>query len=238
MLEAKDLTKTFGSVTALDQLNLHVRSGEIYCLLGANGAGKTTTLSLFLGFIRPTSGEAIVNGRIVERFPIETKRDLAYIPEVVHLYRHLTGIENLKYFAELAGRRRLTRKVLLEFLTRAGFPVEAADKRLGNYSKGMRQKVGIAIALVKEAKALLLDEPISGLDPAGANDFLRILESVRDQGVAVLMSTHDLFRARAIADRIGIMRAGTLVESLLPAETSLLDLETIYHQSVASSAIS
>ena len=234
MLEAKNLTKKYESVTALDRLNLQVRSGEIYCLLGANGAGKTTTLSLFLGFIRPTSGEAIVNGKNVEQFPIAIKQDLGYIPEVVHLYGNLTGIENLKYFVELAGRRKLTRTELLEFLTRAGLPSDSADKRLVTYSKGMRQKVGIAIAIAKNAKALLLDEPISGLDPTGANEFLRILETMRDQGVAVLMSTHDLFRARAIADRLGIMRAGTLVETLSSGETSLNDLEEIYQRTVCS----
>jgi len=238
MLEARSLTKSFGSVVALDGLNLQVRPGEIFCLLGANGAGKTTTLSLFLNFLRPTSGEVIVNGRNVMKFPREARQDLAYIPEVVQLYPHLTGLENLKYFASLAGHHRLSREELCGFLMQAGFPLDVADRRLGTYSKGMRQKVGIALALARNARAFLLDEPTSGLDPVAADDFSRTLKTLRDQGGAVLMSTHDLFRAKAIADRIGIMKSGRMIRAFTAEEASLTELETIYLDIMKMSALS
>lgn len=228
MLEARQLTKKFGDQIALDQLNLMVSAGEIYCLLGANGAGKTTTISLFLNFIKPTSGQVLVDGLSVADAPVETNRKLAYIPEIVSLYRHLTGIENLRFFASLARRTKLSHSELSDLLSRVGLSKSAADKPVGTYSKGMRQKVGIAIALAKQAKALLLDEPTSGLDPHAANEFSQILASLRGEGIAILMATHDLFRAKEIGDRIGIMRSGQLVETLLAQETELAELETIY----------
>ncbi len=165
MLVATDLSKRYNDVTALDSLNLTVQPGEVFCLLGANGAGKTTTINLFLNFIDPTSGTAAINGLDVTKAPLETKKYVAYIPETVMLYRNLTGIENLEYFAALAGRPDYLRAELLNFFKRVGLPDDAPDRRVGTYSKGMRQKVGIAIALAKGAKALLLDEPTSGLDP-------------------------------------------------------------------------
>jgi len=175
MLSATNLTKLYGSTTALDSLCLTITPGEIFCLLGANGAGKTTTINLFLNFIPPTSGTATINGMDVVRHPLETKRFIAYIPEQVNLYRNLTGIENLEYFTALADAEKYSRKQLLEFLRDAGLPGEAAEKRISTYSKGMRQKVGIAIAIAKRAKALLLDEPTSGLDPKASNEFSELL---------------------------------------------------------------
>jgi len=228
MLEARRLTKRFGDKIALDQLALMVSPGEIYCLLGANGAGKTTTISIFLNFISPDSGQAFVDGLNVSDATVETNRKLAYIPEIVSLYRHLTGIENLRIFASLGGRTKLSSSELSDLLNRVGLTKNDAEKRVGTYSKGMRQKVGIAIALAKQAKALLLDEPTSGLDPQAANEFAQILISMRDEGVAILMATHDLFRAKEIGDRIGIMRSGQLVETLQAQKTELAELEAIY----------
>ena len=228
MLEAVNLTKRYDQTVALDGLNLTVRAGEIFCLLGANGAGKTTTINLFLNFVPPTEGTARINGVDVTEQPLETKRYLAYIPETVMLYKNLTGLENLEYFSALAGRSDYTRAQLLDFLTQVGLQREAADKRVGTYSKGMRQKVGIAIALAKNAKALLLDEPTSGLDPKAANEFSALLARLSQDGVAVLMATHDLFRAKESGTRVGIMKQGKLVRTLDTNEVGHADLERIY----------
>jgi ABC-2 type transport system ATP-binding protein len=228
MLEAASLTKRYGNQTALDNLTLRVLPSEVFCLLGANGAGKTTTINLFLNFIQPSGGMARINGIDVTKQPLETKKYLAYIPETVMLYKNLTGLENLEYFSALAGRSDYSRAQLLDFLKQVGLQPEAADKRVGTYSKGMRQKVGIAIALAKDAKALLLDEPTSGLDPKAANEFSALLDKLSQDGVAVLMATHDLFRAKESGTRVGIMRQGRLVRTLETTEVGHADLERIY----------
>jgi ABC-2 type transport system ATP-binding protein len=228
MLQATNLTKRYANVVALDALNLTVKPGEVFCLLGANGAGKTTTINLFLNFIEPSAGTATINGIDVTQAPLETKKHVAYIPETVMLYRNLTGLENLEYFAALAGRPDYTRVQLLEFFQQVGLPDGAADRRVGTYSKGMRQKVGIAIALAKGASALLLDEPTSGLDPKASNEFSDLLKRMSGKGVAVLMATHDLFRAKESGTRVGIMKHGTLVALHGTEEFSHADLERLY----------
>jgi ABC-2 type transport system ATP-binding protein len=229
MLETIHLTKHYNGSKALDDLNLNIGAGEIFCLLGANGAGKTTTINLFLNFIPPTSGAARINGLDVSEQPLETKRFLAYIPEQVMLYRNLTGLENLEYFTSLAGEK-YGREALRGFLNEAGLPAEAADRRVGTYSKGMRQKVGIAIAIGKKAKALLLDEPTSGLDPKAANEFSELLKKLSGSGAAILMATHDLFRAKETGTRVGIMKHGKLVAEQRTEEIGHADLERIYLQ--------
>ena len=228
MREAEALTKRYNGVTALDALTLTVAPGDVFCLLGANGAGKTTTINLFLNFIAPTSGTALVNGLDVTREPLETKKYLAYIPETVMLYRNLTGLENLEYFAALAGKPDLTREQMLAYFTEVGLAADAADRRVGTYSKGMRQKVGIAIAIAKGARALLLDEPTSGLDPKASNEFSDLLRRMSANGVAVLMATHDLFRAKESGTRVGIMKHGTLVAQHTTDEFGHADLERVY----------
>lgn len=227
-LEARGLTRRYGNQLALDSLDLRVRPGEIYCLLGPNGAGKTTTINLFLGFLEPDSGSAFVAGLDVAAHPIQTKRHLAYIPEQVMLYGNLTGLENLEYFAGLAGKASVGRDRLREILVESGLQPGAVDQRVSGYSKGMRQKVGIAVAVAKEADALLLDEPTSGLDPKASNEFSELLDRLRARGVAVLMATHDLFRAKETGTRVGIMRHGRLVTERETAELDHADLERIY----------
>ena len=227
MLEARKLSKTFGQVSALVDLDLEVAAGEVLCLLGANGAGKTTTINLFLGFLEPTSGSAVVDGLDVAANSLEIKRRVAYVPEQVSLYRNLTGLENLAYFTELAGRRR-SNVDLLMILDSVGLAPEEARRRVGAYSKGMRQKVAIAIAIAKNAKALLLDEPTSGLDPKAASEFSALLQKLAAEGVAVLMTTHDLFRAKEVGHRLGIMRSGRLVDLLDTESVEHRDLETLY----------
>ena len=228
MLQADKLSKRFGSRLALDNLDLSVGPGEIHCLLGANGAGKTTTIHLFLGFLEPSSGAAYVNGREVAGNLDAVRSDLAYVPERVNLYPTLTGLENLTYFARLAGRPVGEAAKQRELFDRVGLDRTAADLRVAQYSKGMRQKVGLAIALAKGARALLLDEPLSGLDPQAANEFSALLRRLADGGTAALMATHDLFRAKQVGDRIGIIKAGRLVEHRNAAELSHAQLERLY----------
>ncbi|MCI0599626.1 MAG: ABC transporter ATP-binding protein [Beijerinckiaceae bacterium] len=227
MLEAEKLSKRYGSALALDDLNLHIGPGEIFCLLGANGAGKTTTINLFLNFIAPTTGTAKVDGLDVTKYPQDVRRIIAYLPEQVMLYPRLTGLENLDYFSRLAGHRYSNRELAL-FLERCGLSGDAAVKSLHSYSKGMRQKAGLAIALAKEARALLLDEPTSGLDPQASFEFSQVLASLARDGVAVLMATHDLFRVKETGTRAGIMRQGRLVDVLETKSLVPADLERLY----------
>lgn len=227
MLTAIGLCKRYGDHLALDHLDLHVAPGEVYCLLGSNGAGKTTTLNLFLDFVARSSGVARVADLDVAEHPIESKRRLAYLPEQVMLYGNLTGLENLEYFVGLAGRA-LDRHEALDALVQVGLSPESATQRVKRYSKGMRQKVGLAIALARRASALLLDEPTSGLDPAAANEFGRQLSALARSGVAVMMATHDLFRAKELGTRVGIMKRGRLVAELETASVGHADLERLY----------
>jgi ABC-2 type transport system ATP-binding protein len=228
VIEAVGLRKTFGANVAVEGLDLAIRPGEVFCLLGANGAGKTTTINLFLNFIPPTSGEARISGLNVVEHPMQTKRRLAYIPEQVMLYRALSGLENLRFFSRLAGAAADTDDELLAILAQAGLNEQQSRRRVSEYSKGMRQKIGIAITIAKGAEALLLDEPTSGLDPKAANDFSVLLSALATRGVAVLMATHDLFRAKESGTRVGIMKHGRLVEVLDTAALSHTDLEQIY----------
>lgn len=229
MIVLQQVDKRFGQQRVLSALDLRVGQGEVYALLGANGAGKSTTLNLLLGFLRCDSGQVRIDGVDPAREPAAARERIAYLPEQVALYPALSGAENLRYFAALAANR-LNAVDAADLLTRAGLPQEAHDRHLADYSKGMRQKVGIAIALAKRAKVLLLDEPLSGLDPAAANEITRLLRQVADSGVAVLLATHDLFRARQIADRIGILRNGEKRAELDARSLDGAQLETLYLQ--------
>lgn len=227
MLKTINLSKHFNGKTAVSDLNLSVEAGEIYCLLGANGAGKTTTINMLLNVFPPTTGKALIGGMSVTEHPLETKKRLTYIPENLTLYPNLTGIENLDYFAGLSGLK-LTVTELEETLEKGGLQADAMHKRVETYSKGMRQKVGIALAIARDSELLLLDEPTSGLDPSASNSFARLLGDMKDRGVAVLMATHDLFRAKETGTRIGIMNRGKLMEELVASTISHSDLEQVY----------
>lgn len=227
MITIKNITKKYGEFTAVNNLSFEVKSGEILCLLGANGAGKSTTINVLLNFIQPTSGTATINGLDVVKNPVETKKNLTYIPENLILYPTLNAIENLDYFAKLSGKRFDINELKL-YLLEAGLQEEAHTKRVNTFSKGMRQKVGIALAIAKESKVLLLDEPTSGLDPKSSNEFMELLLKMKSEGVAILMATHDLFRAKEISTHIGIMRSGILQKHANSADLSLKELEAIY----------
>jgi len=233
MIQALGLSKTYGDFLALDNLNLSIEAGHIYCLLGANGAGKSTTINLFLGFITPSKGKAVIDTIEVNEKERNTKTILAYIPENLMLYPLLKGIENLDYFSRLA-KKSYSNQELKSFLHQAGLAESVFDKPVSTYSKGMRQKVGIAIALAKEAKALFLDEPTSGLDPRASNEFSTILLSLKEKGVATLMATHDIFRAKQVATHIGIMKEGKLVHQFENSQISLAELEQTYLDTIQS----
>lgn len=229
MLQAIDLTKRYEDGTlALDHLNLEIGQGEIFCLLGANGAGKTTTINLFLAFITPTDGTARINGIDVAENPLASKDYVSFVSENVMLYENFTARQNLDYFARLGGKRNLTKDDYYRFMRQVGLQEGAFEMRLGKFSKGMRQKLGITIAMVKDAPNILLDEPTSGLDPRAASDFVDILKSLRDSGKTILMSTHDIFRAREISDRVGIMKKGRLVMVRNRDDFLEEDLEKVY----------
>lgn len=231
MLQAVSLTKHYQSHVALDNLNLLVKPGEVFCLLGQNGAGKTTTINLFLGFIAPTSGQVLINNKEVRPGAEDTRKHLAYIPEVVMLYGNLTAIENLDYFSRLAGFT-YPEQVLSQYLTQCGLQPDAHRKRLSGFSKGMRQKVGIAIALAKNADAILMDEPTSGLDPKATDEFTELVKSLGAAGKSVLMATHDIFNAVNLGSHIGIMRKGSLVHTMEASEISANDLQKLYLQTI------
>jgi len=228
-IEAVKLSKRYDSgVLALDALDLRIRGGEIYGLLGANGAGKTTTIHLFLNFIEPTGGQALIRGIDVARDSLEARRHSAYVSENVMLYRSLTARQNLDFFARIAGAGALDRRRSSSILSEVGLGTGFFDRRVGEFSKGMRQKLGIAIAIVKDAPAIFLDEPTSGLDPTAGAEFMSLLRDLRSRDKAILMSTHDIFRAREIADRVGIMKGGHLLAELDRSDLEARDLEALY----------
>ncbi|WP_103071810.1 ABC transporter ATP-binding protein [Aquimarina sediminis] len=227
MLETIDLTKKYGDFTALNSLNLKIKEGEIFCLLGANGAGKSTTINLFLNFIKATHGKAMINGMDVSKHVKETKQMLSYIPENLMLYKNLTGLENLRFFCGLGGKNQ-SKDELVDLLEESGLQTDFIHKRVSSYSKGMRQKVGIALARARGAKVLLLDEPTSGLDPKASNEFSELLLSMKERGVTTLMATHDLFRAKDTGTHIGIMKEGVLLEKFESKDVSFQDLERLY----------
>lgn len=229
MLQAIDLTKRYeDQELALDALNLEIKEGEIFFLLGANGAGKTTTINLFLNFIEPTGGKALINGIDVTREPLESKKYVSYVSENVMLYGNFTARQNLDFFAKLGGKTNLTKEDYYMRMREVGLQEEAFEKKVKTFSKGMRQKVGLTIAIIKDAPNILLDEPTAGLDPKAAAELLQILVNQKRQGKSIFMCTHDIFRAKNIADRVGIMKEGRLVMVRTREEFLEDDLEKIY----------
>lgn len=228
VISAQGLSKRFGDVKALDDVSLAVAGGSILALLGANGAGKSTTVHLLLGLMTPSAGTAVIDGHDVTAEPLRARRAAAYVPDRLALYPHLTGLENLAYFHRAGAEAPKSAAELAAVLTRVGLDDGAQRRRAATYSKGMCQKVGLAIALAKAARALLLDEPLSGLDPKAANEFCALLRELADGGTAILMATHDLFRAHELADEIGMMKGGRLVEQLQRQDVGAAELEKLY----------
>ena len=233
MLEIEELEKHYGDVQAIQKLSLTIEPGEIFCMLGANGAGKTTTLMVSLGFTEPTAGSVKICGIDVAKDPLEAKKHVAYVSENVMLYGNFTAQQNLDFFTKLGGVKDATNQVYEQVLARVGLQQDAFNRRVKGFSKGMRQKLGIAIAIMKDAEVILLDEPTSGLDPKSGAEFLQLLAELRAEGKAIWMTTHDIFRAKEIADRVGIMVAGRLVQLLTREELQQQDLESLYVQYVS-----
>jgi ABC-2 type transport system ATP-binding protein len=231
VLQAILLGKQYNGTAALSNLNLTIDKGEIFCLLGQNGAGKTTTINLFLGFTEASSGKALINETEVKPNDSCTKKMIAYIPEVVQLYGNLNGTENLDFFSRLAGFK-YSKEMLTGFLNKAGLQVEAHRNRLSTYSKGMRQKVGIAIALSKNADVLFMDEPTSGLDPKATAEFTDICKDLAAGGKTILMASHDIFNAVNVGTRIGIMKQGTLVHTVETSDITATELQQLYLETI------
>jgi ABC-2 type transport system ATP-binding protein len=229
MLETKNLTKEYeDGLLALDHLDLKIEPGEIFCMFGANGAGKTTAINLILGFIPPTEGTALIEGIDVVKEPLKSKDFVSFVSENVMLYGNFTAYQNVDYFSRLAGKRNLTKTDYAQVMKRVGLQEEAFDMRTKNFSKGMRQKLGIAIAILKDAPNLILDEPTSGLDPRSGQEFLELLLELRNKGRSIFISSHDIFRAKFIADRVGFMMQGKLVMMKTSEELKGEDLNKLY----------
>lgn len=221
------ITLRRGVRTILQDLSLTVCAGEIYALLGGNGAGKSTTLSALLGFLRPDAGTVSVAGLDPVTNAEAARTKIAYLPENVALYDQLTARENIAYFMALAGAAP-DQASIDEALAASGLQVEARDRRVDGYSKGMRQKVAIAMAVLRNVPVLLLDEPTSGLDPRATADFNALLGTLKARGTAILMVTHDLLGAADCADRIGFLAAGRIVEEVCPADG--IDVLALHHR--------
>lgn len=226
MLEARELRCAYGSHEVLRGVNLAVRRGEVYALLGGNGAGKSTLLHAFLGFVTPTAGAISIAGRDVGRGTRRARTQVAYLPENVALYEQLSARENMRYLLALAKSAAAPADIE-QALDVVGFDADARDRRLGSYSKGMRQRVALALAVARRAPALLLDEPSSGLDPRAMEELNALVLRLREQGVAILMATHDLLAAARIADRVGFMQGGVLTEEASAGEHIRFDVRAL-----------
>ena len=229
MIQLQNVSKSFKGNIAIQNLNLEVQKGDILGLLGANGAGKSTTINMLLGFLNPDYGKVQINDLDAIQNSKETRKLIGYIPENVNLYPYLSGLENLDYFCKLAGLK-YTKKELEDYLAICGLETKAHNKKVSGYSKGMRQKVGIAIAYAKKAKVYLLDEPASGLDPLASNELSVLLKKLASEGATILMASHDIFRVREVCNRIGILKNGILVKELNSKDVSANELETLYLQ--------
>jgi ABC-2 type transport system ATP-binding protein len=211
MIQTRSLTKTFGSLAAVQDLDLTVKEGELFGFLGPNGAGKTTTLRMLLGLLRPTSGTAVVAGHDVQQEPLAVKRAVGYLAEVPYLYEKLTGREFLRFVGGLYGLADARSDERGEQLMALLDLEEKADQVIEGYSHGMRQKIALAGALLHEPRVLLLDEPLNGLDPRSARRVKEMLRELCRRGVTVLVCTHVLEIAERTCDRVGILDHGRLI---------------------------
>jgi len=210
VIEAKGLTKTYGSVVAVDHISFAVGRGEIFGLLGPNGAGKTTTILMLLGLTEISGGEVHVLGFNPAREPLSVKRRVGYLPDTVGFYDGLTAADNLRYTARLIGFRLAEReKRIADALARVGL-AEHAEQRVATFSRGMRQRLGLAEILMKGAQIAILDEPTSGLDPHATAELLGIIRGFKAEGVSVLLSSHLLERVQSVCDRVALFNAGKI----------------------------
>ncbi|PWH19360.1 MAG: ABC transporter ATP-binding protein [Anaerolineae bacterium] len=211
VIETVNLTKKYDGFTAVNNLNLRVEKGEVFGLLGPNGAGKTTTILMLLGLTDPTSGKVTVLGMDPTRKTLSVKSRVGYIPDTVGFYDELTARENLIYIAKLNGLSGASAYQRIdEVLARVGL-LDVADQRVGTYSRGMRQRLGVADVLIKQPQLIIMDEPTQGLDPERAREFLQMIRSLKEEGITILLSSHLLHQVQIVCDRVGLFHRGRMV---------------------------
>lgn len=226
-IAVSDLFVSRNGTEVLQGVSFEVQVGSVYALLGGNGAGKSTTLLTLLGFLRPNKGSASVLNLDVSEQISHLRQQMAYLPEAATLYPHLNAYENLEYFLDLAGVRVARAQIDLS-LDEVGLQPESRIRHMESYSKGMRQKVAIALAILREAPILLLDEPTSGLDPIAIDEFNLLVRKLAEQGKTILMVTHDVYGACQVADRIGLLRRGKLVGSFDAKEGQKIETKLVH----------
>ncbi len=212
IIKTNDLVKKYGDVTAVDHLNLEIRKGEVFGLLGPNGAGKTTTTLMLLGLTDPTSGTAEINGLDCTKDSLAVKKVVGYLPDNVGFYPDMTGRENLIFSGMMNGLSRHEAKERAVTLLERVNMTYAADRKTGTYSRGMRQRLGIADVLMKDPEIIIMDEPTLGIDPSGMRELTKLIRelSVKD-GRTILISSHELYQIQEISDRVGIFVEGKMI---------------------------
>ena len=212
MLEVKNLGISFGGLRAVDNFNMTIAKGQLYGLIGPNGAGKSTTILMMLGLTEPTSGSVEICGINSTTHPIEVKRKIGYLPEDVGFYDDMTGLENLIYTARLNGiPDKEAREKAMELIKRTGLE-DQLKKKAGKYSRGMRQRLGLADVLIKNPEISILDEPTSGIDPAGVQEFIELIRWLsKEKGLTVLFSSHHLDQVQKVCDRVGLFSNGKIL---------------------------
>jgi len=211
VLEARGLTKKYGDFVAVQNLNLAVKKGEVFGLLGPNGAGKTTTILMLLGLTEPTEGEVRVLGLDPSRQPLSVKARVGYMPDQVGFYDELTARENLIYIAKLNGIPRDQLKQRIDETLERVHLTDVAEHRVATFSRGMRQRLGLADVLIKRPQLIIMDEPTQGLDPELAREFLTLIRSLKEEGITILLSSHLLHQVQEICDRVGLFSQGRMV---------------------------
>ncbi len=226
-LDADNIYVQRSGKEVLKGISFSVESGEVFALLGGNGAGKSTTLLTFLGFIKPMEGCMKIDGEDIRSNLTQARKSIAYLPEAASLYEHLNAYENLTYFLKLGGGKADKSKIE-NALNEVSLISDARSQPLKSYSKGMRQKVAIALAILRDTEILLLDEPTSGLDPIAIDEFHALVRSLADKGKIVLMVTHDVYGACQVADRVGLLRRGRLVGEFTAEKGERIDTEAVH----------
>ncbi|MCP4863943.1 MAG: ABC transporter ATP-binding protein [Pseudomonadota bacterium] len=227
VISASNLCVDVKTKKILKNVSFNANRGEVLALLGGNGAGKSTTIKTFLGLMKPTSGSVRLDGVDVKKDPGIVRQKVAYLPESVMLYGHLTAIENIQYFLSLSGKDKSETEIVAA-LQRVALQESAWRTALGGYSKSMRQKTAIALALLREAPILFLDEPTSGLDPVAIDEFNRLVSRLAAQGATILMVTDDVYGACHVANRIGLLRDGEIVGMFDAPEQGNIDSEAVH----------
>ncbi len=230
IISLKNLTKKYGGFKAVDTLNLEIEKGEIFGLLGPNGAGKSTTILMMLGLTEPDDGKALVCGFDATSNPIEVKKQVGYLPDTLGFYDNRTGLENLIYVARLNGiPEKKAKKKAEQLIGRVGL-TKAKNNKVGTYSRGMKQRLGLADVLIKEPQIIVLDEPTLGIDPSGVKEFLLLISQLsKENHLTVLLSSHHLHQVQQVCDRVGLFVGGKLIaEGDIPTLSKTLFYETPY----------